>query len=339
MPQISDNHYLITDICCFFFENVYFMHIKLNSQFSRYIKEKKLKYTFYLFIFIIFSTTNISEKTYAAEKNNKSIPVFVSIQPLAYFVENIGKKLVKVDVLLLPGKSPATYAPTPKQIEKLVNSKLFFRTGLPFENKLIHKIEHSATNIQIIDLRKDIRLRKMNRTHPDHGKKQNHQHDIYGVDPHIWLSPILAKKQAETIYKALVEFNPEHKNQFMSNYITLIKKLDGLHSKIKRALAASQGETMFVFHPAFGYFADTYGLKQMAVEIEGKTPKGKDISIFIQQAKKKKVRIIFVQPQFDRSAAQKIASLIGGAVIPLDPLAKNYIKNLEDMADKVAKAF
>jgi len=91
----------------------------------------------------------------------------------------------------------------------------------------------------------------------------------------------------------------------------------------------------FQSHPSFGYFADTYGLKQMAVEVEGKRPKGKNLSRFIKQAKKENVRVVFVQPQFDQNAAKKIASAINGAVISLDPLSREYFKNMEEIADKI----
>ena len=74
------------------------------------------------------------------------------------------------------------------------------------------------------------------------------------------------------------------------------------------------------------------------IEIEGKSPRGKDLYRFIQIAKLSKARIIFVQPQFDQQAARKIARAIQGAVIPLDPLAGNYMENMVYMASKIAEA-
>nr|MDA3787192.1 zinc ABC transporter substrate-binding protein [Desulfobacula sp.] len=114
--------------------------------------------------------------------------------------------------------------------------------------------------------------------------------------------------------------------------------LDDLDNRLKTVLKDLKGGNLFVFHPAFGYFTDAYGLKQIAVEAMGKAPKGKALSEIIKLAKKEKTRVIFVQPQFDRNAAQKIASAINGAVVSIDPLAYDYLANMENIAQSIAGA-
>ncbi|MFH1742105.1 MAG: zinc ABC transporter substrate-binding protein, partial [bacterium] len=99
-----------------------------------------------------------------------------------------------------------------------------------------------------------------------------------------------------------------------------------------------RGESFYVFHPAFGYFGDAYGLKQEAVELEGKAPTPRQLSTLIKKARTENVRIIFVQPQFDKKSAEAVSNSIDGAVVPMDPLAKDVLKNLEEMAMKVGKA-
>ena len=93
-----------------------------------------------------------------------------------------------------------------------------------------------------------------------------------------------------------------------------------------------------VFHPAWGYFADTYGLTQIAIEQEGKEPGARALTALIEQARAKQVRVIFVQPQFNRKTAQRLAAAIGGRVEPIDPLAENYIDNLRRVARLIAEA-
>ena len=273
-----------------------------------------------------------------SEGSGKLIPVFVSIPPQAYLVERIGGSDVSVEVLLLPGKSPATYSPSPDQISKLSKAKLFFRIGVPFENSLIPKIASISKKLSVIDTRKGIKLRKIENGHGRNGKK--HEGDnSNGHDPHTWLDPSLVKHQALTIYEAFAKLEPAEKAKYRANYVALINDLDALDKKIRKALEPIQGGALLVFHPAFGYFADAYGLKQIAVEVEGKTPKGKDLSIFIKRAKKEKVRVVFVQPQFDKTAALKIAAAINGAVVSIDPLERDYLHNLEKMAEKIARSF
>ncbi len=289
------------------------------------MKHGFFKYSIIILFFIISYVI-----AHADEKKDYPVPVMVSIQPLAYFVQRVGGDRIFVSVLVPSGRNPATYAPAPSQILALSKSKIIFIAGVPFENSLMPKIKTGSGHIRVIDTRSGIRLRKME------GEHHNDKSD--GYDPHIWMSPVLVKTQAKTIYDALVTIDPDGKAFYRDNLKLFIKDLEMLDAKISDVLSNVKGETIFVFHPAFGYFADAYGLKQMSVEIQGKAPKGKALSSFIKKAKKNNVHVIFVQPQFDQNSAKKIAHAIGGAVVSVDPLAYDYIKNLENMADKVKNA-
>jgi zinc transport system substrate-binding protein len=183
--------------------------------------------------------------------------------------------------------------------------------------------------------------------HADHGESHDEKtaagesdddHHHEGSDPHIWMNPLLVKKQARTIYEALAAARPEAEPRFKAGYEAFVGELDRLHARITKVLAPLKGRDIFVFHPAYGYFADAYGLRQVPVEVEGKSPDAKTISRFIDSAKQSGVKVVFVQPQFSRRSARTIAGAIGGAVVSLDPLAREYVENLEDMAGKIEKA-
>ncbi len=171
-----------------------------------------------------------------------------------------------------------------------------------------------------------------------HGDESGEDHLHEGSDPHIWMNPLLVKKQARTIYEALSAARPEAEPKFKAGYEAFAGELDRLHARITKVLAPLKGRDIFVFHPAYGYFADAYGLRQVPVEVEGKAPDAKTISRFIDSAKKSGVKVVFVQPQFSRRSARTIAGAIGGAVVSLDPLAKAYMENLEEMALKIEQA-
>ncbi len=285
---------------------------------------------------MLFFTLPGLEKLYAAEKFQQPIKIFVSILPQVYFVERIGGNRVSVDVLVSPGKNPATYAPTPEQMLRLAKAKLFFHIGVPFEKVLIPKVEKSSRNIRIVDTRKGILLRRITGDRHNDAVEDSH-HEADGSDPHIWLSPVLVKRQAETICEALIRVDPEGKAAYTSNLKDFTADLEALHRKISNTLAPFKGSTIFVFHPVFGYFADEYGLKQVAIELEGKAPKGKNLSNFIKQARQKNMRVIFVQPQFDRRTARKIADAINGVVVSVDPLAREYISSLNRITERFAE--
>jgi zinc transport system substrate-binding protein len=269
---------------------------------------------------LIVSAPSVA-KTTAGE-----ISAFVSILPQAYFVERIGGKHVDVTVLVGPGRSPATYEPTPKQMARLGRSQLYFRIGTPFERGFIDKISRTFTNLTIIDTRKGVTLRYF---------KQSQGLEV--PDPHIWLDPKRVKIQAETISKALKETDPAHADEFEKNLKAFQADLDRVDMKIAGILAPLKGGKIYVFHPAFGYFAESYGLTQVAVEIEGKEPSPKQLSRLINMAKKEEVRVIFVQPQYATKEARTVARAIGGVVVPINPLPWNYLKNLEDMANIIEK--
>jgi len=284
------------------------------------------------------------------DESAKKLRVFVSILPQAGFVEKVGGDRVEVDVLVGPGQSPATYTATHKQMARLAGADVFFRIGVPFEEPLLKKIAALLPELRIVDTRKGIKLRVMERAHGSGEQQHEHRgdeeddeegepkHGEKGTDPHIWLDPKLVKVQARTICEELIRIDRDHAEQYRENRKSFEAELDKVDARIARALGPLKGREFFVFHPAYGYFGDAYGLKQVPVEIEGKSPSAKQLVSLINRAKEAKVKVIFVQPQFSTSNAEAVALMIGGAVVPMDPLARDYLANLAAMAGKLESA-
>lgn len=266
-------------------------------------------------------------------ENDTRLPVFVSILPQAFFVERIGGNRVTVDVMVQPGQSPHTYAPSPKQMVRLARAKVYFRINAPFENGFIPKLQSAVPGIEIIDTTRGIVLEKMD----DHNNTDDHHHDE-DLDTHIWLDPLLVKKQAAIIRDGLSAIDPAGRLYFENNFIRFAGELDNLHNRLSLALAPLKGKSFFVFHPAFGYFAKAYGLRQVAVETGGKQPSARHIAQLIEKAREEKVKVIFAQPQFSTKSAETIARAIDGVVIALDPLAGDYLANMEKIAAAMEKA-
>jgi zinc transport system substrate-binding protein len=252
------------------------------------------------------------------------IKIFVSILPQAYFVERIGGPLVDVTVMVGEGQSPATYEPTPKGMTELGRSHIYFRIGTPFEKHLIDKIYGNFKNLKIVDMRRGVPLRYFKSDHP----KETGQ-----ADPHIWLNPRYVKIQAVTICEALCEIYPESSLYFVANLQGLLTELDELDARIANILEAFKGKNIYVFHPAFGYFCDAYGMKQVTIEIEGKVPSAKQLTSIIRKAKAEKVKTIFVQSQYAKQSAAAVANAIGGVLVQMNPLPREYMKNMEKMAN------
>ncbi|MBN1500485.1 MAG: zinc ABC transporter substrate-binding protein [Spirochaetes bacterium] len=276
------------------------------------------------------------------------ITVFVSILPQKYFVEKIAGDRVAVEVLVSPGKNPATYEPTPQQVTDLGSAKALFTIGVPFENAFLPKIQGILKSLKIVDTSSGIKKRMLEahshegeEHHDEEGSmdsdEDDHDHGI--PDPHIWLSPSLVKIQAKNIYDALIELDPSGKTDYLKGYESLISELDEVISELQKSLKPFAGSTLFVFHPAFGYFADEFGLKQVAIETGGKEAAPAKLTEIIEHAQKEGVKIIFVQPEFSQESAKKIAQAIGGTVVMLNPLYPDYINNLKSISTEIEKAY
>ncbi|OPY69973.1 MAG: High-affinity zinc uptake system binding-protein ZnuA precursor [Syntrophorhabdaceae bacterium PtaU1.Bin034] len=265
------------------------------------------------------------------------VAAFVSIIPQAYFLERVGGPHVDVEVLVGEGQSPATYEPSPQQMAKLSSTKAYFAIGVPFEKNLIKKIRQSYKKLVIVETQKGVAYRYLEHHSHDHDAKGGRDHHDRVPDPHIWMDPKLVKVQATNIRDALCELDPANAEDYSKNLRLFISDLDQADKRIRAALAPVRGKSMYVFHPAFGYFADSYGLRQVSIEIEGKEPGAKQLATIIDKAKKEGVRVIFVQPQFSMKSAESVAREIGGAVVPINPLARDYLANLERMAASVEK--
>ncbi len=260
-----------------------------------------------------------------------SLKVIVSILPQKYFVERIGGDRLDVSVMVHPGSNPATYEPKPRQMVNLTQSRIYFAIGVPFETVWLERFAHANPGMRIVATQAGIEKISMKTTRRQHG---NEHHGSAAADPgvrdpHIWLSPPLVMLQARNILDALLKADPTHRDTYEANYRVFIMELVDLDLKIMRLFADEGRDKRFmVYHPAWGYFAEAYGLVQIPVETEGKKPTPKELQRLIRDARQDGTKAIFVQPQFSTKNADTIARAIGGRVISADPLALDWGKNL-----------
>jgi zinc transport system substrate-binding protein len=256
------------------------------------------------------------------------IPAFVSILPQKHFVERVGKQHVAVSVMVGPGQSPETYEPTPRQMTALARARLYFSIGVAFEDVWIKRILAANPALRVVPMQRGIALLPL--TGPSG--------EPAGTDPHAWTSPPRVQVMAATIRDALLETDPSHRGDYESNYRVFIAELDALDRELRAILAPAKGRPFMVFHPAWGYFAETYELRQIPIEAEGKEPGAKSLARVIELGRRKGVKVIFVQSQFSRRTAETVAAAIGARLVAVDPLAENYPQNLLRVAREFAAA-
>jgi zinc transport system substrate-binding protein len=259
------------------------------------------------------------------------LAVMVSISPQKYFVQQICKDLVNVEVMVPSGANPATYEPKPRQMAAISKTRLYFSIGVPFENAWLKKIAAANPDMAVVPTEQGIQKLPMDVGHHHAGEKP-HEHGV--LDPHIWLSPPLVAIQARTILNAVQAADPDHRTVYESNFKAFMVQVSNLDAELKRMFSHDTGQRFMVFHPSWGYFARAYGLKQVPIEVEGKEPKPAQLKELIEHARKDGIQVIFVQPQFSTRSAKVIAGEIGAQIVIADPLAEDWAENLRAVARK-----
>jgi zinc transport system substrate-binding protein len=248
------------------------------------------------------------------------LQVAVSVPPQAFLVDRIGGDRVEVQVMVLPGTSPAVYEPSPRQLVALSRARLFVKVGHPhslFEETHLRGVLEKLPEVVVVEM-----------VHGDgpHAGSETEE------DPHVWLSPAAMKATAVEIAAALAEIDPTHADGYRERLEELLVEIDRTDAEIRSLLDSLVERSFVVYHPAWGHFAREYGLEQRAIEEEGKEPSPAQMTQLIDLAREHDVRIIFVQEGFSQQGARVIANEVGAEVRALDPLAYDWSENLINVA-------
>lgn len=245
-------------------------------------------------------TGKVEEDTFSNKLN-----VVVSILPQADLVKMIGGENVEVTVMIPPGASPDSFEPSTGHLKNVSQANLYIQVGhLPFEEAWMDRILAANKSLVVVNSAEGI--------------------EIIDHDPHIWLSPRLAKVQVETICEAFIKVDENNKELYLTNLEQTLTKLDSIDKEIAAKLADVKGQTILVYHPAWGYLARDYGLHEMAIEDHGKEPGPAEMAKIINTAKKEGITTVFTSPQHSTRSAEAVASELGAKVVTIDPLPSNY---------------
>lgn len=271
--------------------------------------------------------------------SNEKIDALVSITPLTEFVSRIGGDKVTVESIIPPGYEPHSYELSPTQLTRITEAELYVKAGhIEFEKAQMDKLAAQNEEMKIIDGSAGVRLRDIE----NGGRESIHEYEDKArqgesqPDPHTWLSVTNAKIYVQNIANALGELDPDNENYYQQNQEKYSAELDEVNLYLQNKLGRLENKKILVYHPAFGYLLDDYGLQQIPVEIEGKEPTAAQLAELIAEAKRVNVKTIFVQQQFSPKNAETIAQEIGGSVVPIDPLATDFAANLKSIGDALS---
>lgn len=242
------------------------------------------------------------------------IVVVVTIPPQQEFVERVGGDHVRVILLVPPGADPHTHEPAPAVLAGVAEADLYAMvgSGIEFEIAWGEKIAALNPGMAVVNCSQGV--------------------EFIAADPHIWTSPRNAKVMVENIRDWLIEIDPENAEDYRRNAAAYLDDLDTLDAEISALIAGSGVRVVLVDHPSWAYLARDYGFEEVAIESEGKEPSPKRIEHLIRLAEEEGVRVVFASPEHSTRSAGVIAEAIGGSVVTVSPLKKDYLDNMRQVA-------
>ncbi|MER5176578.1 MAG: zinc ABC transporter substrate-binding protein [Candidatus Nitrosocosmicus sp.] len=264
------------------------------------------------------NNTNNDVTSNNTNSSKSVIKVVASFFPIYEFVKAVGGDRVQASVLIPIGSEPHSFDPTIQQISNAQTADMLVYNGAGMESVWINKVNPKFA----VDTSQGLNLLAS-------GDKKA----LTGVDPHIWLDPILAEHQANMIRDGLIKVDPNNANYYKDNAQKFIAQLNSLNSSIKSKLSNCNKKDFISFHNAFNYFAQRYGLIQHT--IQGLSPEGEilpqKIQEIIQLSHNLGINTIYSEDLVDPRAAQVIADEIpNGKVLILSPI--EGIKPVEQKA-------
>ncbi len=263
--------------------------------------------------------------------------VVVSIPPYIEMVKAIAGETLRVEAAI-----PATYnihtsEATPRMVETIQRANLWIGIGEAYEKKILTSLRESGSETKVLELYQHIPLL----TFADDTQGLNvcgHDHGLVdeGKDLHFWMSPKRLGKQAQLISASLIALNPGEESEYQKNLQAYIEKVDALDKQIEKMLTPYKGHAVITSHAALGYFCHDYGLNQIAIECEGKSPLPQTIDRLVGEAKDAKATTVFVFPGHDNKGAVMVAEQLGLQKYEINPLDENLLHTLEELAGDIA---
>lgn len=264
-----------------------------------------------------------SGKASGTEKPAVTVTVTVTISPYKYFVDQIAKGKVDVNVMVSNGNNPETYEPYAQQMMELSKSALYLKVGsIGFEQTWMKKLQDNAPDMKVIDTSVGIKPAKT---------------PGGNIDPHVWMSCSNARIIASNILKALCELEPKNKAFFEKNYQSLLSIIDKRDSTIKENFKKDPDlvRKFVIYHPILTYFARDYQLEQLAIEEEGREPSASQLKSLIERARKEKIKFCLIQAEFANRNTTTFINESHTKPMNINPLQGDWNRAMQEAAAAV----
>lgn len=313
-------------------------------------------------------------ETKVGNDNQEVLKVYTTIYPLEDFAKKIGGEHVEVKSIYPPNVDAHSFEPSTKDMVSLAESDLFVYTGVGvegFADKAVEALKNE--DLTILAAGEGLTLLKTEEeehahehgeehmldeeAHDEHTDEQAHEdeahdeqaeehahedeahdehnHDHGGVDPHVWLDPILSIELAENIKNSLSELMPEHANEFEENFTTLTAELEKLDQEFKTTIEQSKTKYLLVAHAAYGYWEARYGIEQIAISGISPTqePSQNALKTIIEESQEHQISHVIFDQNLTSKVSEVIQKEIGAEALTLHNLESVTEENIENNED------
>ncbi|MDR7236677.1 metal ABC transporter substrate-binding protein [Neobacillus drentensis] len=280
---------------------------------------KRLLCPIIVFLIVVSGCSNAAQtKSERVSEGTKKLQIVTTFYPMYYFTQKVAGNSANVELLIPNGAEPHDWEPTAKDMAKIQDADMFIYNSRYFESwtgKVLKSINDS--DLTVIEASKGLEL--MNALESE---EENHSDHASSKDPHVWLSPVLAQQEVDTIANAIEKLDPNHKNEYEKNAEDIKSQLADLDHLYKETINKAEKKEFVTQHAAFEYLAKQYGLTQIPIaglspDVEPTLGKLKELT---ELTKKKHVKVIYFEGLTSSKVAQTLANEIGAKTEVLNPI-------------------
>lgn len=287
--------------------------------------KKQIKFIILAIATITFAACGKQQVENNSNKEAEKLSIVTSFYPMYDFTKNITQDKADVSMLIDGGVEPHDFEPSAKDMAKIQNADVFVYNSNELETWVESVLKNIDTSkVTVIEASEGITLLEGTHSHDedeeDHEEHEEEHSHVY--DPHVWLDPVLAKQEVETISHAIIDHDKSNADYYAKNTADYTKKLNELNEAFSTELKNAQNRKFVTQHTAFSYLAKEYDLEQVAISgispDQEPTPKElKEIEDFV---KSEKIEVIYTESSASPKIAKTISSATGAKLEVLNPL-------------------
>jgi zinc transport system substrate-binding protein len=241
-------------------------------------------------------------------ENSEKLKVVTTFYPLTFLSQEIGGDYIQITQLVPNNTEIHSWEPSTSHIVAADDADIIIYNGAGvdpwMEDDVLPALSNTKTRTIVeTTLNLDLLLGS-----EDESETEEHEHGVY--DPHTWVSPYMAKLQAEKIFNALVQKDPQHESYYTERWLDLKSRLEQLDNEYSTGLATAKKDAIFVSHAAFGYLAYRYGFEQYGVIglSADEQPSAATIANLVNLMQEHEIFVVYVDPVYSSEYAQTIKS-------------------------------